>query len=82
MDGQDAGSPNLNKLVKDIHPRLQNFAKKPAAENFSSEGWANSKGVAKDLLERSELLAKAVKSGKLKISSALYNLHSGIVDFE
>ncbi len=82
LDGKDAGSPNLNKLVADIHPRLQSFAKKPASENFSSEGWANSKGVAKDLLGRSELLAKAVKAGKLKVSSALYNLHSGIVDFE
>ncbi len=82
LGGKDAGSANLNKLVADIHPRLQSFANKKASENFSEEGWANTKGVAHDLLTRSELLAKAVKSGELKISSALYNLHSGVVDFE
>lgn len=82
LGGKDAGSPNLNKLVADLHPRLQSFANKKASENFADEGWANTKGVAKDLLTRSEVIAKAVKSGEVKISSALYNLHSGVVDFE
>lgn len=82
LGGKDAGSANLNKLVADLHPRLQSFADKKPSENYSAEGWANTKGVAKDLLARSEVLAKAVKSGEVKISSALYNLHSGVVDFE
>ncbi len=82
MGGKDAGSPNLNKLVADLQPRLQAFNAKTPSENFSKEGWANAKGVAKDLVVRSEILQKAIKSGELKVSSALYNLHSGVVDFE
>ena len=46
------------------------------------ESWANAKGVASDLLGRSEILASKVKSGELKITAALYNLNTGIVDFE
>lgn len=83
MGGKDAGSPNLNKLVADIHPRLSEFKEGgKASENYSKEGWANAKGVAKDLLKRSELISKAVKSGEIQLGSAIYNLHSGVVDFE
>lgn len=82
MDGGDAGSPNLNKLVADIHPRLRDLIRKPASDNFVSESWANTEGVAKDLTIRSDLLAKKVRSGHLHIRSALYHLEDGHVEFK
>lgn len=82
MEGQDAGSANLNKLVGDIHPRLSQFINKPASKNFVDEGWANTTGVAKDLLERSALIAEKVKSGDVQIHTALYHLDTGKAEFE
>lgn len=82
INGGDAGSPNLNKLVADIHPRLQEFSRMPASTDFSRESWANAKGVAKDLLARSEIIRNKVKNGGLEIKTALYNLGTGNVDFE
>jgi len=83
LNGSDAGSEHLNKLVSDIHPRLKAAGLgTDASGNLSKESWANAKGVAKDLVARSALLADAVKSGDLQITSSLYNLDSGSVDFE
>ncbi len=82
LDGHSTGSPHIDKLVADLHPRLRSFAKKTSSEYFSDESWANAKGVAQDLISRSKIVSHAVQSGKVKISSALYNLHSGVVDFE
>lgn len=81
MDGSDAGSPALNALVKDIHPRLASFKGKQLSEQGEPEGWANTEGVAQDLIKRSEMVAEKVKSGEIKIVSALYHLDSGKVDF-
>lgn len=80
--GKDAGSANLNKLVADIHPRIQQFEKKTPSKDFQNESWANAKGVAADLLSRSAILAEKVKSGEVKITPALYHLDAGKVDFE
>ncbi len=80
--GKDAGSPNLNKLVDDIHPRIKQFEGKTPSKDFEAEGWANVSGVAKDLLERSEILAAKVKSGEVKIQEALYHLDTGVVHWE
>lgn len=83
LNGGDAGSEHLNKLVSDIHPRLKAAGLgTDASGNLGKESWANAKGVAKDLVARSAILADAVKSGDLQITSSLYNLDSGSVDFE
>lgn len=82
MDGLDAGSPALNQLVQDIHPRLASFKGKTRSENGEPEGWANTEGVAQDLIARSEIVASKVRSGHVKIVSALYHLDSGKVDFK
>ena len=81
MNGGDAGSPHLNKLVADLHPRLKNFERAPASMNYARESWANVAGVAQDLLTRSSLIAHAVQSGKVKIREGLYHLEDGHVDF-
>ncbi len=81
-DGKDAGSANLNKLVADLHPRLKNFSHKNHSADYGKEAFANAKGVAADLMTRSELISSRVKSGEAKITAALYNLSNGQVIWE
>ena len=82
MDGKDAGSPNLNKLVADIHPRIKDFARKPASTNYLEEGWANTQGVAKDLQTRSTIIAEKAKTGAIEIKTGIYHLEDGHVEFK
>lgn len=82
LDGADAGSPWLNKLVQDIHPRVMSFKGKPVSEGAVIEGWANVSGVAKDLVDRSQIVRDAVNTGEVKIQTALYHLGSGVVEFK
>lgn len=79
INGGDAGSPSLNHLVKDLHPRLPAT---PATADVAVESFANARGVAADLVQRSALLRQAVADGKLTIHTALYHLNTGAVDFE
>lgn len=81
MDGQDAGTPALNDLVHDIHPRLQSFKGKEKSANIAMETWANVNGVASDLLGRSKMLREKWEKGELKIQPAVYSLDTGAVDF-
>jgi carbonic anhydrase len=85
-EGKTAGSPSLDKLVADLQPRLKSDkGRMPASESFSknlaAEVELNAKGVAKDLMARSEIISKKVKAGELKIVSAVYALDSGKVSF-
>jgi carbonic anhydrase len=83
IDGGDAGSPALNVLVQDIHPRIAAFKGHPSSSaDVESESWANTRGIAKDLLQRSMILREKVASGEVKIKSALYHLDNGKVDFD
>lgn len=80
-EGGDAGSPSLNKLVADLRPHMKGMGANPSA-NLEVETTANAKGVAQDLEKRSEIIAKAVKEGKIKIVSSVYHLDTGKVQFE
>lgn len=82
LAGGDAGSPSLNKLVGDIHPRLQRFSRIPASAGVIAESWANVEGVTADLAARSEIIQHAVESGELRIQKALYHLDSGGVEWK
>ena len=82
LDGKDAGSENLNKLVGDIHPRIAKFKGRTASESFTQESWANVEGVMADLQKRSKILNEKSHDHKLQISGALYHLDSGYVDFK
>ena len=83
LSGKSAGSENLDKLVGDIHPRIKaKAAGKNSAPDYKEESWLNARGVAKDLLARSPLIAKAVDAGKAQIKVGLYNLSTGEVEFE
>lgn len=82
INGGNAGSPALNKLVADIQPRIrQSLATPPTPDGFR-QSFDNAKGVISDLSSRSEIIRKAVESGKITAVAALYNLDSGEVIFE
>lgn len=81
LKGGEAGSIWLNKLVADLHPHLKQFTELQQTEGVIVESWANVEGVAKDLLERSEIVKKAIESGEITIQKALYHLGSGEVEW-
>lgn len=82
LAGASAGTPSLDELVRDMHPRLASFKGQPPSENFEKESWANVHGVIKDLVARSKMLADLQASGKIKIVPALYDLKTGKVSFQ
>ena len=82
MGGGDAGSPALNHLVGDLHPRLRQFSKVPQSSDVAKESTANTQGVAADLLLRSKILSAAAQSGKISIKTALYYIENGRVEFD
>ncbi len=83
LDGAKLGSENLNKLVGDIHPRIRSTVKNGiSSKDLRAESWANASETAKDLQNRSKLISEAVTSGRVRIVTALYNLASGVVEFQ
>lgn len=81
INGGDAGSEHLNKLVKDIHPRIDLLKRVPASADYLTESWVNAKGVAADLAKRSKIIDEKIKQGQLKIVPALYHMDSGHVEW-
>lgn len=81
LRGSGLGSPALEALANDIKPRVQKFASMSPSEGLIDEGWANTDGVAADLIGRSAILRDAVASGDVKIVKAMYHLDSGQVDW-
>ena len=85
--GTSAGSPYLDKLVADIRPRL-NLTNDPnrqpaaASKDFAQETHSNAQGVARDLVLRSEIIRRAVESGKLQIQVGIYQMNNGQVQFD
>lgn len=73
---------NIAAIVKKITPAV-NSAKKRAKDKEAVLDAAiedNAKLTAKTLTEKSEILRHLVESGKVKIVSAVYDLHTGKVD--
>jgi carbonic anhydrase len=81
LNGGDAGSPWLNKLVADLHPHLKRFTNLTPTDGVIVESWANVEGVERDLLERSEIVRKLVEANEVGIQNALYHLGSGVVEW-
>jgi carbonic anhydrase len=79
--GGSAGSPDLDKLVHDIQPRLDKVNASPPSAHHRAEGTANARGVASDLASRSKILERRLKEGTLQIVPALYDLESGAIEF-
>lgn len=81
LSGADAGSSNLNALVKDIHPRIESFRNKQASYGYTNEVWANTKGVAEDLIKRSSIISSMTQANQIKINTAVYDIETGKVQF-
>lgn len=81
LNGGDAGSQWLNRMLADIHPRIKPIAGSAPSPNYVEESWANVSGVAKDLMQRSKIIQDAVASGSVKIAEALYDLETGRVNW-
>lgn len=81
-DGTSAGSENLDQLVSDIKPRIAAVTKSGGrSPELTEASWANAKGVAQDLVARSQIISSAVQTGKIKIVVGLYHLDDGTVTF-
>jgi carbonic anhydrase len=81
INGGDAGSEHLNKLVKDIQPRIDLLKRVPASVDYLTEAWVNAKGVAADLAKRSKIIDEKIKQGQLLVVPALYHIESGKVEW-
>jgi len=81
LKGGDAGSPALNKLVGDLHPRLKRFSELSQTDGVVVESWANVEGVTTDLMDRSEMIRRLVESGEVTIQKGLYHLGTGQVEW-
>ncbi len=80
-DGESAGSPDLDRLLQDIKPRLKTVATETPSATLEVESAVNADGVARDLVRRSEVIRKQVEAGRLTIKTALYRMDSGKVNF-
>lgn len=82
LAGGDAGSESLNALVQDIHPRIQEFkGKKEFSKNYVDESWATARGAALELANKSQIVHNMLKENKIMISTAVYDLETGKVEF-
>tara|TARA_B110001454_G_C12723226_1_gene435963 strand:- start:25548 stop:26453 length:906 start_codon:yes stop_codon:yes gene_type:complete len=79
--GTDTGSPYINALVAEVQPRIEKRMRNPASPGFVAEGWENARGVSIKLMEKSKIIRDAVKSGSLRVETALYHLDSGKVEW-
>ncbi len=76
-----AGSPSLDRMVADLGPHVEYATPENKTADLYKESFDNAKGVAADLVSRSEIVRNLVAQGQLKIASAIYNLKTGKVDF-
>jgi carbonic anhydrase len=82
LNGEDAGSPALNHLVAGLQPYVKPLTTQgPSSQYGAAESFAVARGIAAEIVERSQILKAAVDNGELSIRSALYHLDSGTVEF-
>jgi len=80
LSPNDAGSPSLNALVTKIRESFGGIERKldPATVRKAVE--ANARASAADLLKQSKIISDAVKSGKVALVTAYYDLDEGTVE--
>lgn len=79
--GKSAGSDNLDYLVNQIRPHLEDTPVVLHDTLLNGPVRSHVDGVAVDLLRHSEIISHAATSGKIRIIRAVYRLNSGKVDF-
>ncbi len=71
----------FDKLVADIRPRLKTVLKGEPSRFLEVESAVNADGVARELVQRSDVIRRKVESGGVSIKTALYRLETGKVSF-
>ena len=80
--GQSVGSPALDQLVSDIKPRLTTTKGRSIASlDVDKASEMNAVGVGADLIKRSKIIREKFESGHVLVTSAMYHLDTGKVDF-
>jgi carbonic anhydrase len=79
--GDAPKTESLQNVVDQIRPHLKSVKHDPPSARFEVEAALNADGIARELVKKSPLLAKAVKEGHLKIQTALYRITTGKVSF-
>lgn len=74
----------LTGLLKKIEPSIKEAKSKPQHESEFSEEVAkiNVKNVTSQITKESEIIAQMEKEGKIAIINGMYDIKTGIVDFE
>ena len=81
-EGKSAGSPSLDLLVSAIRPSVAHSSLgAPGDPNIRVPVIANVNAVAKDLLQKSEILREFAEQKKLYFARAIYGLENGEVTF-
>lgn len=74
---------NIGAIVAEIAPAVEQAKASPGKEGLLDDAaHANARRAAAALTERSPVLAKLVEEKKLVIKTAVYDLASGVVEFE
>ncbi len=84
LPSEEAGSPSLSHLIREIRSNLGFVISKDAASSDLTPQFAvqkNVSAVAAELLNRSKIVQEAVNGGQVKIVRSIYSLGSGKVDF-
>jgi carbonic anhydrase len=77
LAGGDHGK-NIKHLLSHLKPAISHSGMDAEADNIAH---ANARLTKNELIEKSIIIAAAVRSGKLEILPAYYHLESGKVDF-
>ena len=80
-EGEGAGSEALDLLLSQIRVHTKSYTSEKASRDLEVESTLNADGVARDLVNRSEIIRRRVEAGQLVIKSALYRGDSGKVSF-
>jgi len=75
-------SENIQALVHNIRPRIEQTVQTNPSKNLANEGWANVRGAAREIFQLSPYLQEALRAERIKVVGALYDLETGAVDFK
>jgi carbonic anhydrase len=80
--GQSAGSPSLDKMIAAIQDNLDgNMLYSPEDKTLRGPVRANVTAVARQLVQRSPIIQKAIESGEILLAQGIYSLKSGEVEY-
>lgn len=80
--GGEASSANQQALAAELNPRLEKTIKDSANSTPLILSWANVRGAAREIFQKSPRLQEALRLGQIRVVGAVYDLQTGAVDFK